>query len=84
MEFKACKKYARISATKVRPVVDLIRGMPVNEALEVLRYNRRRGARFVDRVVRSAMASASEDGGVDVDTLYASHITVVLDEEEAE
>lgn len=76
MEFKACKKYARISPTKVRPVIDLIRGMPVNEALEVLRYNRKRGAHFVDTVLRSAMANASEDGSVEVDTLYVREARV--------
>ena len=70
MEFKASKRFARISATKVRPVIDLIRGLPVNEAVEVLRYSGKRGAHFVDRVLRSAMANASEDGRVDVDSLY--------------
>lgn len=76
MEFKASRKYASVSPRKVRLVADLIRGLPVNEAMEVLRYNRRRGAYFVDGVLRSAMASASEDGSVDVDSLYVREATV--------
>ena len=74
MEFRASRKYASISPRKVRLVVDLIRGLPVNEAMEVLRYNRLRGAYFVDGVLRSAMASASEDGRVDVDSLYVREV----------
>jgi len=76
MKFRAKRRYASISARKVRLVVDLIRGLPVNEAMEVLRYNRMRGAYFVDGVLRSAMASASEDGRVDVDSLFVREATV--------
>ncbi len=38
MEFKASHRYARISARKVRPIADLIRGKQADEALNILRY----------------------------------------------
>jgi len=76
MNFKASRRYASIAPRKVRPVADLIRGLPVNEAMEALRYNRMRGAYFVDGVLRSAMANASEDGRVDVDSLYVKEVCV--------
>ena len=76
MKFRAKRRFAPISPRKVRRVTDLIRGLPVNEAMEVLRYNRMRGAYYVDGVLRSAMANASEDGRVDVDSLFVQQATV--------
>ena len=52
---------ARISPTKVRPVVDLIRGKPVSEALAILQTCKRRGAVFVHQALWAAMANADQD-----------------------
>lgn len=60
MAWTAKHRYARIAERKVRLVADLIRGLPCNEAVEVLRFTHRRGGAFVDRVLKSAMASANE------------------------
>ena len=56
--YKASHRHARISARKVRPLADLIRGKFADEALEILRYQPHRGARMLEKVVRSALGSA--------------------------
>ncbi|MEW4489825.1 50S ribosomal protein L22 [Thalassoglobus sp. JC818] len=66
---KAVHKHARISATKVRPFAELIRGMSVEEGLEALKYQPNRGARFLEKVLRSAAANAEDRGARNVDHL---------------
>ncbi|TWT57108.1 50S ribosomal protein L22 [Thalassoglobus neptunius] len=66
---KAVHRHARISATKVRPFAELIRGMSVEEGLEALKYQPNRGARFLEKVLRSAAANAEDRGARNVDHL---------------
>lgn len=66
---KASLKHARISATKVRPFADLIRGKSVEQGLEALRYLPNRGARMLEKVLRSAAANAEDRGARNVDHL---------------
>jgi len=63
MEATARHRFARVSPTKVRPVAKLISRMPLPTALDALRVNERRGARLLEKVVRSAWANAIETGG---------------------
>lgn len=70
MEFRAIHRYAPMSARKARPVVDLVRGLSVNEALEELEYIPRRAAPMLRKVIRSAMANAGQEGGVQANELY--------------
>lgn len=60
MAWQAKHRFARISPYKVRLVADLIRGMPADEALDVLKFTKKRAAVFVDKVLRSAVANADE------------------------
>ncbi|MEQ9407927.1 MAG: 50S ribosomal protein L22 [Fuerstiella sp.] len=60
---RATHRHARISATKVRPFADLIRGLTAGEGVEALRFVPNRGARFLEKVLKSAIANA-EDRGV--------------------
>ncbi|MCL2349063.1 MAG: 50S ribosomal protein L22 [Planctomycetaceae bacterium] len=60
MAYVAKHKYARISAQKVRPFADLIRGHSADSALNILRYHPNRGARMVEKVLKSAMANAED------------------------
>ena len=53
-------RFARIAPRKARLAIDLIRGKICNEALEQLRFNNRRAARFVEAVLKAAMVSADE------------------------
>jgi large subunit ribosomal protein L22 len=53
-------KGARISARKVRPVADLIRGKFVDDALAILKYQPHRGARMLEAVIKSALGNATD------------------------
>ena len=53
-------RFARIAPRKARLTIDTIRGRRCNEALEQLRFNNRRSARFVEAVLKAAMVSADE------------------------
>ncbi|MCO6437144.1 MAG: 50S ribosomal protein L22 [Phycisphaerae bacterium] len=59
-QWTARHRFARIAPRKARLVIDLIRGQRCDEAVEQLRFNRRRAAYFIRNVLRSAMANASE------------------------
>jgi large subunit ribosomal protein L22 len=63
-----------ISAQKVRLLVDLVRGKPVVEALNILKFMPQRGAHPVSKVIASAMANAEENFGVSRDDLYVHYI----------
>ncbi len=65
----ATHRFARISATKVRPFANLIRGRTVQEGLDLLRYYPNRGARMLEKVLRSAVANAEELGARNVERL---------------
>ena len=60
MTYPATLRYARISPRKVRPLADMIRGLLVDEALDILRYQPQRGARMLEKLVRSAIGSAQD------------------------
>ena len=66
---KALHKHARISATKIRPFADMIRGMSVEEGVNALKYEPNRGARFLEKVLMSARANAEDRGARNVDDL---------------
>jgi large subunit ribosomal protein L22 len=59
-EFRAIHWNAKISPRKARLVMDLVRGLPVSEALDVLKFDRHRGAYLIDRVLKSAIANADQ------------------------
>ena len=60
MAFESTHRYARISPRKVRPLADLIRGKFVDEALDILRFQPQRGARMLEKVLRTALANAQD------------------------
>jgi len=60
MAYDASHRYARISARKVRPLVDMIRGKYADEALDILRYQPQRGARLIEKVLKSALGNAED------------------------
>jgi large subunit ribosomal protein L22 len=68
-QVRASHRFARISATKVRPFATLIRGKAAAQALAELRYLPNRGARILEKVLRSAMANAEDKGARNVDRL---------------
>ncbi len=60
MAYQAIHRYARISPRKVRPLADLIRGKLADEALSILKYQPHRGARMLEKVLKSALANAED------------------------
>jgi large subunit ribosomal protein L22 len=60
MGFKATHRFARISARKVRPLANLVRGKYADEALDLLRYMPQRGARLLEKVIKSALGNAED------------------------
>lgn len=65
IEFRATQRNARISPSKVRLSADLIRGQRVEEALNRLEFDNRRGSYLLRKVLQSAVASAQNRGGLD-------------------
>ena len=58
--YRAAHRFARISPRKARLVMDLIRRLPCDAALDVLRFNKRRASCLIADVLKSAMANADE------------------------
>ncbi|MBT7950808.1 MAG: 50S ribosomal protein L22 [Gammaproteobacteria bacterium] len=76
MATKATLKYARISPQKMRLVVDQIRGLPVDRALNILTFSNKKGADIVKKVLESAIANAEHNDGADIDELKVSSVCV--------
>jgi large subunit ribosomal protein L22 len=76
-EARAVARFVRVPARKARLVADLIRGRDVNSALIQVQVTKRQAARIVEKVLRSAMANATQNHGVrDVDRLVVSQAYV--------
>ena len=69
---RAQHRYARMSAPKARAVLDLIRGLPVDEAADVLRFTDRKAAEVIGKVLASAIANAEHNDELDGESLYIS------------
>jgi large subunit ribosomal protein L22 len=67
--YSATHRYARISARKVRPIADMIRGKHADEALDILRFQPQRGARLLEKVLRSALGNAEDRRAGHIDEL---------------
>jgi len=76
MQTTAKLRHARISAQKGRLVADQIRGLPVEQALNILAFSKKKGAVLVKKVLESAIANAEHNDGADVDELKVSAISV--------
>jgi large subunit ribosomal protein L22 len=71
-------RFVRVSATKARRVIDLVRGKPVSEALDILRWSPQAASEPVAKVIASAAANAQNNDGLDPSTLVVA--TVYADE----
>lgn len=70
MTARAQAKHIRQSPSKVRRVLDLVRGLPVDEARVVLDLTNRKAATTVRKVLDSAIANAEHNEALDADELY--------------
>jgi len=69
---RAVLRNAHMSAYKVREVLDLVRGLPVQEAADILRFSERDAARTVGKLLASAVANAENNDELDPESLYVS------------
>jgi len=81
MAFQASHRFARISPRKVRPLADMIRGRFADEALDLLQYQPQRGARLLEKVIRSALGNAQDPDqnrskSVAVDRLMVAEVRI--------
>ncbi|MBA2386653.1 MAG: 50S ribosomal protein L22 [Acidimicrobiia bacterium] len=69
---KASAKYVRSSASKARVVLDLVRGLDVRRASEVLRFSERAVSSDIAKVLQSAVANATHNDAQDTEELYVA------------
>jgi large subunit ribosomal protein L22 len=74
-EWRAIYRYAPSSPTKARLVTDMISGRNVQDALDLLKFEHKRAARFVEKLLASAISNADEQAA-EVDNLYVSEARV--------
>ena len=76
MEAKAIAKNIRISSRKCRLTIDLVRGKSVEEAETILENLNNNGARYIKKVLDSAVANATNNLGLDKTKLYVKEAYV--------
>jgi len=75
MEVRAVAKYIRISPQKVRKLIGAVKGKPVEEGLDLLKFMPQKAASIVEKTIRSAVANADQHPDIDVDSLVIRNIT---------
>ncbi len=76
METTASVRGVRLSAQKGRLVADLVRGKPVDKALNILAFTTKKAAGIIRKALESAIANAEHNDGADVDELRVTRISV--------
>jgi len=76
MEISAKLSNAPLSAQKARLVGDQIRGLPVEQALNILKFSSKKAAGIVEKVLESAIANAEHNESADIDELVVSSVFV--------
>ncbi|UMB68680.1 50S ribosomal protein L22 [Mycobacterium paraterrae] len=67
-------RFVRVSPTKARRVIDLVRGKSVTEALDILRWAPQAASEPVAKVIASAAANAQNNNGLDPSTLVVATV----------
>ncbi len=75
MESKAIGRYIRISPRKARLVAKNVNGLPVEDALNLLRFTPKKAADLIYKVLHSALANAQVAGG-DVDAMKVKQVLI--------
>ena len=76
MEARASVKYARISSRKVKIVLDLIRGKDAGYAMGILKNTPKAASEILEKLLKSAMANATNNFGMDASKLYVAECFV--------
>lgn len=75
MEVRATQRYARISPQKVRKLIGVVKGQPVETGLNRIKFMPQKSARIVEKIIQSAVANADQRPDMDVDSLVIRNIT---------
>jgi large subunit ribosomal protein L22 len=75
MEAKSRSRFMRISPRKLKLVCDLVVGKPVDQAISILEFTPKKGARYLSKAILSAVANARDQQNVDEDKLYVKRAT---------
>lgn len=76
MEVRARLRFTRIAPRKARLVADLIRGKGSEKALNILAFTKKSAAKILTKLLKSAIANATQKKTIDIDRLYIKQITV--------
>jgi large subunit ribosomal protein L22 len=76
MEVRARLKFVRVAPRKAQLVADLIRGKGSEEALNILNFTKKAAAKILIKVLKSALANATQKKTIDVDRLYIKKVTI--------
>ena len=76
MEVNAKLRFVRVAPRKAQLVADLIRGKRSEEALNTLTFTKKAAARILVKLLKSAIANATQKKSIDLDRLYVKKITV--------
>ena len=76
MDVKAKSKYIRISSQKVRKIINVIKGKPIEFCLDTLKFMPQKAAKIIDKTLKSAIANAENNHNLNIDTLKLSNIIV--------
>ena len=76
MDVIAKNRYVRMSPTKVRDLARRVQGLSVVNALQVVDFSERKGARHLGKTLKSAIANAENNANLDVDKLMVKEAVV--------
>lgn len=76
MYYKASHRMADVTARKMRPFAQMVRGMNIDVALEALRFHPNRGARLIEAVLKSAVGNAEYSGCRNLDELVVGECRI--------
>jgi len=74
MEVRAVSKYVRISPQKVHILIGAVKGKPVEDGLNILKFMPQKAAYIIEKIIRSAVANADQYPDIDVDSLVIRNI----------
>jgi large subunit ribosomal protein L22 len=74
MEVRAVSKYVRISPRKVHKVIGAVKGEPVENGIQILKFMPQKAASILEKIVRSAVANADHNADIDIDSLVIHNI----------
>lgn len=69
-------RYQRLSPQKARLVADIVRGKNALQALNILQFTNKKAAKYIEKTLRSAVANAEHNNGLNPEKLYVSKILI--------